>query len=60
MNKKVHNRKKSIIQVYARAVFSDYSTWTIVAAAIGSLVGMIIAFIKDNDFAPLAVIALIS
>lgn len=60
MNKKVHNRKKSIIQVYARAVFSDYSTWTTVAAAIGSLVGMIIAFIKDNDFAPLAVIALIS
>ena len=60
MNKKVHNRKKSIIQVYARAVFSDYSTWTIVAAAIGSLVGMIIAFIKDNDFAPLAVITLIS
>lgn len=53
MNKKVHNRKKSIIQVYARAVFSDYSTWTIVAAAIGSLVGMIIAFIKDNHFAHL-------
>lgn len=60
MSKKVYKRKRSVFQVYVKSVFADYSTWTIIAATIGTLVGTITAFIKKNDFAPLAVIALIS
>lgn len=46
MSKKVYKRKRSVFQVYVKSVFADYSTWTIIAATIGTLVGTITAFIK--------------
>lgn len=60
MRKGIYKRKKSVMQVYLKSVFSDYSTWTILAALVGSSIGTVTSINEKMDSAPIAIVALVS
>lgn len=56
---KIYKRKTAIMQVYFKALFSDYTIWALVVSLIGSAVGTVASVIEKMQSAIIVIIALI-